>query len=156
METSLPRLRAIAVSRRRFRWIAFASASMLLLIIASGATVRLTASGLGCPEWPGCQGAFQLPARGHHHLIEFSNRIVAGVTIAATLLAWLASMGVEGLPRWTRRVALATFLGTLAQAPLGAIIVYYDLNPWLVLSHFLVSLAILGLGVVVALEAFDV
>jgi cytochrome c oxidase assembly protein subunit 15 len=60
------------------------------------------------------------------------------------------------VPAWTRRLALATFLGALAQAPLGAITVYFDLNPWLVLSHFLLSMALVLLGVVVALEAWDV
>ena len=60
------------------------------------------------------------------------------------------------MPAWTRRVALATFLGALAQAPLGAITVYFDLNPWLVLSHFLLSIVLVLLGVIVALEAWDV
>jgi len=45
------------------------------------------------------------------------------------------------------------FAGTLGQAPLGAVTVYYHLNPWLVISHLLLSLAVLGLGVVVLLEA---
>ena len=49
-----------------------------------------------------------------------------------------------------RRLALATFLGTLAQAPLGAITVYSGLNPWLVMSHFLLALVVLAGGVVVA------
>jgi heme a synthase len=156
MESSLPRVRGIAVSARTFRWIAFTGALMLLVIVSSGATVRLTSSGLGCPHWPGCQGAVQLPGKGYHSYIEFSNRIVAAVTILATLLTWLGSLALATVPRWTRRLALATFLGTLAQAPLGAIIVYYDLNPWLVLSHFLVSLTILSFGVIVALEAWGV
>ena len=55
--------------------------------------------------------------------------------------------------RW---LAGAAFVGTLAQAPLGAITVYYHLNPWLVLSHFLLSIVVLALGVIVALEAFGV
>jgi cytochrome c oxidase assembly protein subunit 15 len=50
-------------------------------------------------------------------------------------------------------LAWVVFAGTLGQAPLGAITVYYDLNPWLVLTHLLVSLVVLGLGVVVLLEA---
>ena len=78
------------------------------------------------------------------------------MTIVATLLTWLASLYAGTAARWVRRLALATFLGTLAQAPLGAIVVYFDLNPWLVLSHFLISLVILALGVILALEAWDV
>ena len=156
METSLPRLRGIAVSARTFRRLALANALMLLVIVASGATVRLTGSGLGCPHWPGCQGATELPQKGYHSYIEFSNRVVAALTIAVTLATFVAARLTPTVKPWVRRLALATFLGTLAQAPLGAIVVYYHLNPWLVLSHFLVSLGVLTLGVVIVLAAWDV
>jgi heme a synthase len=156
METSLPRVRGIAVSARMFRRFALANALMLLLIVASGATVRLTASGLGCPHWPGCQGSIRLPEKGYHSYIEFSNRVVAALTIALTLATFVAARLAPTVKPWVRRLALATFVGTLAQAPLGAIVVYYHLNPWLVLLHFLVSITILTLGVVIVLEAWDV
>jgi len=156
MATSLPRLRAFAISAGAFRRLALANALMLLVIVSSGATVRLTASGLGCPKWPGCEGATKLPARDHYQQIEFSNRIISGVAILLTLATWLAARWTPTLPRWTRRVALATFVGALAQAPLGAITVHFDLNPRLVLSHFLLSVALLMLGVLVAIEAWDV
>lgn len=155
METSLPRVRGIAVSARAFRRFALANALMLLVIVASGATVRLTGSGLGCPHWPGCT-ARQIEPKGYHSYIEFSNRIVAAVTIAVTLATFVAARLAPTVKPWVRRLALATFVGTLGQAPLGAIVVYYHLNPWLVLSHFLVSITILTLGVVIVLEAFDV
>jgi len=156
MATSLLRVRAFAISAGTFRRIAFANTLMLLVIVSSGATVRLTASGLGCPKWPGCEGATKLPARDHYQQIEFSNRVISGITILLTLVTWLAAHWTPSVPTWTRRVALATFLGALAQAPLGAITVYFDLNPWLVLSHFLLSVTLLALAVVVALEAWDV
>jgi cytochrome c oxidase assembly protein subunit 15 len=156
METSLPRVRGIVVSAQAFRRLALANALMLLVIVASGATVRLTASGLGCPHWPGCDGATQLPEKGYHSFIEFGNRIVAAVTIFLTLATLIGAFWTPTIPRWARWVAVATFVGTLGQAPLGAITVYYHLNPWLVLSHFLVSLTILTLGVIVALEAWSV
>ena len=156
METSLPRVRGIALSAQTFRRVAVASASMLLVVIATGATVRLTGSGLGCRHWPGCQPGDPFPEKGYHSYIEFSNRLVAGLTIAFTLATFVAARLTPAAKPWTRRLALATFLGTLGQAPLGAIVVHYDLNPWLVLSHFLLSLALLTLGVVIVLEAFDV
>jgi cytochrome c oxidase assembly protein subunit 15 len=156
METSLPRLRGIVVSAQAFRRLALANALMLLVIVASGATVRLTASGLGCPHWPGCEAPTQLPEKGYHSFIEFGNRLVAAVTIFLTLATLLAAFWTPTLSRWTRWVAVATFVGTLGQAPLGAITVYYHLNPWLVLSHFLVSMTILTLGVIVALEGWKV
>src|SRR4029079_6958435 len=57
------------------------------------------------------------------------------------------------LGRRGRLLATAVAVGTLAQAPLGAITVYYDLNPYLVISHLLLSLTVLGLGVLTLLEA---
>lgn len=156
MATSLARVRAFAISAGTFRRIAFANALMLLVIVSSGATVRLTASGLGCPKWPGCEGATKLPARDHYQQIEFSNRVISAVTIALTLITWLAARWTPTMPTWARRIALATFIGALAQAPLGAITVYFDLHPLLVLSHFLLSVVLLMLGVLVAIEAWNV
>jgi heme a synthase len=156
METSLPRVRGLAVPARVFRGLSVANAVMLVVIVATGATVRLTASGLGCRHWPGCQPGDPLPENGIHSYVEFSNRMIAALTIAVTLATWLAARLTPGVGRTVRRLALLTFLGTLAQAPLGAITVYYDLNPYLVLSHFLLSLAILVVGVLIVLLAFGV
>jgi len=156
METSLPRVRGLAVSAHTFRRLATFSALMLLVVVATGATVRLTGSGLGCQHWPGCQASEFLPEKGYHSYVEFSNRVVAGLTVAATLAAFVGSLLYTGARRWLRWVAGLTFAGTFAQAPLGAVTVHYHLNPWLVLSHFLLSMAILALGVVVLLEAWQV
>ncbi len=156
METSLPRLRRLAVSVQTYRRLALASAFMLTVIVASGATVRLTASGLGCKHWPGCTAGDAFPSSGFHSYVEFGNRIVAALTIFAVLAAFVGSLLAPGVKPWVRGVAAAAFVGTLAQAPLGAITVYYHLDPWLVLSHFLLSLVVLALGVLVALEAFDI
>jgi heme a synthase len=123
-----------------------------VVIVATGATVRLTGSGLGCEHWPGCTGTVSLPEKGYHSFIEFSNRIAAFLTIMVTLAAWLGAR-LAGAPPALRRLGLATFAGTLLQAPLGAVTVHYHLNPYLVLSHFLLSLAVLTVGVVLALEA---
>jgi len=149
---ALARPRRFSVSERRFRQLAIAAATMLLVVVATGATVRLTASGLGCPHWPGCDGAVRLPEKGYHSFVEFGNRVVAFVTIVATLALGIAA-SLAQLPRWTKVLAWLTFVGTLAQAPLGAITVYYHLNPYLVLSHFLLSLVVLTAGVVVLLES---
>jgi cytochrome c oxidase assembly protein subunit 15 len=151
--TRLARLRAFEVSAARFRVLSTVAAVMLVAIVATGATVRLTDSGLGCEHWPGCQPGHPFPEKGYHSYVEFSNRIVAFFTIVATLVCWLASLSVPSLARRTRWLAGAVFVGTLAQAPLGAITVYFHLNPWLVISHLLLSLLVLGGGVLVALDA---
>jgi cytochrome c oxidase assembly protein subunit 15 len=151
--TLIARARRLEFSPTTFRRLALASAAWLWLIVVTGATVRLTASGLGCEHWPGCTAGNPFPSKSYHSFIEFGNRIVSFLTIVATLVGYVGARFTPGVPRWTRRLALATFVGTLAQAPLGAITVYAGLNPWLVMSHFLLALVVLAAGVVVAVEA---
>jgi cytochrome c oxidase assembly protein subunit 15 len=150
---ALSRRRTLAVSPEGFRRVALAATLALLVIVGSGATVRLTGSGLGCQHWPGCQPGDPFPNKGYHSYVEFSNRVVAFFTVVATLVLAVAAWRTTGLRRWVKILATAVFVGTLGQAPLGAITVYYHLNPWLVISHLLLSLAVLGLGVLVLLEA---
>ncbi len=151
--SALARMRAFEITPARFRTIAYAAAFALWLIVGTGAAVRLTGSGLGCEHWPGCTAGNPFPQKGYHAFIEFGNRLVGGATILATLLAWLASLRTARLPRWVRRLALATFLGALAQAPLGYVTVKLHLHPLIVMTHLLLSIAVLGAGVVVVLEA---
>ena len=150
---ALPRRRALDVTPERLLRVAYVVTGMLVLIVATGATVRLTASGLGCRHWPGCQPGDPFPNKGYHSYIEFSNRIVAAFTVLGTLVLAMSATRVRALSRGVKTLAWVVFAGTLAQAPLGAITVYFDLNPWLVLSHLLLSLVVLGLGVLVSLEA---
>ena len=149
----LARPRVLEFTPARFRQLAIAAAAMLLVIVVTGATVRLTSSGLGCEHWPGCQPGDPFPKKGYHSYVEFSNRVVAFFTILTTLAAWTTANLAPGVRPWLKALAGWVFIGTLAQAPLGAITVYFHLNPYLVLTHLLLSLAVLGGGVVVALEA---
>ena len=156
METSLPRLRGFGLSARAFRRVAVANVAVLFVIVSSGAFVRLTGSGLGCEHWPGCNAGTRVLPTDYHAYVEFSNRVVSGVAVFATLATWLLARLTPALAPWARRAAAAAFLGTLAEAPLGAVTVKYHLNPWLVASHFLLSLVVLTLAVLVTLEAFGV
>jgi cytochrome c oxidase assembly protein subunit 15 len=151
--TALSRRRSLALSPARFHSVAGWTVAWLILIVATGATVRLTGSGLGCHHWPGCQPNEFLPARGFHSDVEFSNRVVATLTVLTTFVLALGALATRALSRGVKVLAWAVFAGTLAQAPLGAITVYYDLNPYLVITHLLLSLVVLGLGVLVLLEA---
>jgi heme a synthase len=154
VETGLAsRVRTFELSPALFRTLALATAGALYLIIVTGTTVRLTSSGLGCESWPGCQEGQPFPEKGYHSYIEFGNRLVGGVVIVATLLTALAALRVPNLPRYARRTAVAVFVGTLAQAPLGYLTVRFDLNPYLVISHFLLSALVLAGAVVVAIAA---
>ena len=152
--STLGRLRRIELSPVRFFQLALLNAGMLWLIVVTGAAVRLTGSGLGCRHWPGCEKGHPLPAKDYHAYIEFGNRLVGGVTIVVTLLVALGATRTPALPRWARRLALAIFVGTLAQAPLGYLAVKTDLRWPVVASHLLLSMAVLAGAVVLALEAF--
>jgi len=146
----LGRVRELSLSAQGFARLALANVAMLIVIVGTGATVRLTGSGLGCEHWPGCEQHHFEP-RSFHSYVEFGNRVVAFITIVVTLATWLGAR-LARQPSRVRLLALLTFVGTLLQAPLGAITIHYHLNPWLVLSHFLLSLVVLGLAVVLAVE----
>jgi cytochrome c oxidase assembly protein subunit 15 len=150
--TALARLRALALTPAQIYPLVLVQLGALWLIVGTGAAVRLTDSGLGCRHWPGCEAGHPLPAKNAHAFVEFGNRLVGGVTIAVTLLAWLAVRRVPGLPRFVRRLALAVFLGTLAQAPIGLLAIATDLRWPIVMVHLLLSIALLGGATVLLLE----
>jgi heme a synthase len=133
------------------RWIGPAAVASLvanILIVVTGAVVRLTGSGLGCPTWPHCSGGSFVPHRalGIHGAIEFGNRmvtfLVAAVAIATMVVAWHLGRAA------VLRLAVLLALGVPAQAVIGGITVLTDLNPWVVAFHLLVSLSMIALSVV--------
>lgn len=147
--------RRLELSPAAFRRVARVAVGVLVLIVASGATVRMTGSGLGCPpvtvDISGCVKAYgQL---GYHADIEFMNRVVSGLTVIVALVLAAAAWRTTGLGRRARLLATAAFAASFAQAPLGAITVHYHLNPYLVISHLLLAFVALGLGVLTLLEA---
>src|SRR5512141_3404785 len=107
MDASAPtvaRLRGVSTSPLFVSRLALLNAVMLVLIVATGATVRLTGSGLGCEHWPGCEPHHFEP-KSFHSYIEFSNRVIAFFTIVVTLVTWL-------LARGHRRLGFLIFFGT--------------------------------------------
>jgi heme a synthase len=139
------RHRVIAHDARAFERLAQLLVLAMFLNIASGAFVRLTGSGLGCPDWPLCKGQ-PVPPFNYHPVIEFSNRAIALAGILAALVTYLSARKIAD--RTARRLAAGVALLTLAQIPLGAVTVLFDLNPLLVMSHFLVAVTATGLAAV--------
>ena len=114
----------------------------LALIVMTGAAVRLTGSGLGCPDWPKCYGRTVAPLE-YHAVIEYGNRLITGfvgfVVIAAASLAWFRRPF-----RWHLAFFAALLpVGVIAQAILGALVVKYHLKPQLVIGHFILSMILL-------------
>src|SRR5687767_16009246 len=101
------RTRSLEVSTERFQKLALASAISLYVIIASGATVRLTGSGLGCEGWPGCSPGAVFPEQSYHSFIEFGNRVVSVFPILLSLATAASTPFVRGLPRWVQTTAWA-------------------------------------------------
>jgi cytochrome c oxidase assembly protein subunit 15 len=152
--TYITRARRFELSATQFLRLVLASVAALWLIVITGAAVRLTDSGLGCRHWPGCEKGHPLPAKDYHAYIEFGNRVIGGVTIVVVLLTALAAWRTPRLSRASRRLALAVFVGTLAQAPLGYLAVKTDLRWPVVAAHLLLSMVVLAGAVVLALETY--
>ncbi len=146
------RLRSFALAPVWFLGLAALELFALWAIVATGAAVRLTDSGLGCRHWPGCEAGHPLPAKDYHAYIEFGNRVVGGVTILITLLVAVTAFW-SPLRRRGRQLAVALFLGTLAQAPLGYLAVKTDLRWPVVAAHLLLSMLLLAGAVVLVLVA---
>ena len=81
----------LLVTPERFRTLAYLTLAALTVIVLTGAAVRLTGSGLGCPDWPKCYGK-ALPAVSTHALIEFGNRTLSGLVGVLTVVAFLAAL----------------------------------------------------------------
>jgi heme a synthase len=132
----------LEISPRRYAQVTAVALAALALIVLTGAGVRLTGSGLGCPDWPKCYGG-TVPPLDTHAVIEYGNRLLTGfvgfAVIAASVLAFF---------RVPYRWHLALFgallpLGVVGQAILGALVVKYHLAPGLVMSHFILSMMLL-------------
>jgi heme a synthase len=128
-------------SARALRWSAATTLGLLWLVVATGALVRLTASGLGCPHWPTCQANAVLPADTYHSLIEFSNRTISGIAMLAAVVTAVLAYRVRRMDAVTGAATVAA-IGTVAQVPLGALTVALDLNPIMVMTHFLLAMIV--------------
>lgn len=135
----------LSISPRAYRRLTFLAVFFVAAIILTGALVRLTGSGLGCPTWPDCSPGHLVAksAAGYHQQIEFWNRMFTGLVSVAVALAVLGSLVRR--PRRTELVWLSLGLvgGVIAQAVLGGLVVKNLLAPPFVMGHFLLSIVLL-------------
>ncbi|MGH9046559.1 MAG: COX15/CtaA family protein, partial [Acidimicrobiales bacterium] len=136
------------ISPKVFRRLAIASLVAFCLIVLSGAAVRLTGSGLGCPDWPSCYHRQLTPQLSFHPLVEFSNRLVTVVLTIIVAAVFLAALRRRPFRRDLTWLTVGLLAGVFAQAGIGALAVYTKLNPYVVLCHFLASMVLVAVAVV--------
>lgn len=145
MVARLPRIGPTAYGR-----IAAAALVALAAIVFSGAAVRLTGSGLGCPTWPECNGALITTQLDGHAAIEFGNRMVTGLVSALVILAALGAYLRRPFRRDLAVLGVLLPIGVAGQVVLGGMSVLYGLAPGWVMAHFLLSQLILAAAIALA------
>lgn len=144
---------ARTVSPAGYRRITLAVLVTQVLIVMSGAAVRLTGSGLGCSDWPSCEEERFVPATDYNALIEFANRVMSlPVLVAVVLAVWGASRRVPRR-RDLSTLSWAILVGVVVQILLGAVVVRFELLPQTVIVHFLISMVLIALSVVLHLRS---
>jgi cytochrome c oxidase assembly protein subunit 15 len=142
-------MRTPRLSPQAYRRVTLLAVGALFFIVVTGGAVRLTGSGLGCPDWPTCAQKRVVAPLEYHAMVEFANRTITGIVSVAVILAVLGSMVRTG-PRRADLVRLSWGLvaGVVGQIVLGGLTVLFDLAPPFVMAHFLLSMLLLWNAVV--------
>ena len=127
----------------RYALVARTALVFLTLIVLTGAAVRVTGSGLGCPTWPKCTASSLYTELHLNGVIEFGNRLLTSVVGFAALAAFVGAFRRRPFRKDLVWISLALPLGVAAQAVLGGFTVLHDLAPGFVMSHYLLSMLIL-------------
>ena len=115
--------------------------------------MRLTGSGLGCVDWPGCSQTKFVDVSSGHSAIEQINRLFTGVVSVAVAASALGAFLVYPRRRITIWLSLCLVFGVLTQVLLGALVVLTGLNPWSNMAHFLVSMVLVATAVLLVEQA---
>jgi heme a synthase len=134
----------LQISPERYFVVAAVALVALVLIVFTGAAVRVPGSGLGCPDWPNCYEDGRLVAELNSHAwIEFGNRLLSGFVGVAAIAAGLLVFVRKPFRRDLAWLGVALPAGVVAQGILGGLTVWYGLAPGFVMSHYLLSMVIL-------------
>jgi cytochrome c oxidase assembly protein subunit 15 len=144
---------SLRISPRGFLLLCRISLATVVLNVATGAAVRLSDSGLGCPDWPTCAHRQLTPPASLHPMIEFGNRVVVFVLVIACAVTYVASFARRPGRRDLRWLSGGLIIGVLGEAVLGAVVVYTKLNAYVVMTHFMVGISLLTVSVVLCLRA---
>lgn len=144
---------SLRISPRAFLLLCRISLATIVLNVATGAAVRLSDSGLGCPDWPTCSRSRLTPPSSLHPVIEFGNRMVVLALVVSCAVTYVASFLRPPARRDLRWLSGGLVLGVLGEAVLGGIVVYTKLNAYVVMTHFMLGIALLTVVVVLCLRA---
>jgi cytochrome c oxidase assembly protein subunit 15 len=135
----------VVLGDRALRWGTTAALVVSILIVVTGGVVRVTGSGLGCPTWPVCEAGSltTTPALGIHGAIEFGNRALTSVLVAAVAWAIVAARLQPIRQRPLTRLAWSQFWLVVVNAVAGGLTVLAGLNPYFVAVHFVLAFALL-------------
>jgi cytochrome c oxidase assembly protein subunit 15 len=138
----------LTISAAAYRRVTLVALIALGFIVVTGGAVRVTGSGLGCPDWPTCaEGRIVAPLE-YHALVEFVNRTVTGLVSVMVIVAVLASLRRRPFRRDLVWLAVGLVLGVIGQIVLGGLVVLFDLFPPLVMGHFVLSMILVADAVV--------
>jgi len=146
-------VRSLRINPRGFLLLSRISLATVVLNVATGAAVRLTGSGLGCPDWPTCSHERLTPPLSLHPVIEFGNRMVVTALVISCAVTYVASFFRDPGRRDLRWMSGGLILGILGESVLGAVVVYSKLNAYVVMVHFMVGIALLSVAVELCLRA---
>jgi cytochrome c oxidase assembly protein subunit 15 len=138
----------LTISPAGYRRVTFLALLALGFIVVTGGAVRVTGSGLGCPDWPTCAEGRVVAPLEYHALIEFVNRMVTGTVSIMVIVAVLAALRRRPYRRDLVWLAGGLVLGVIGQIVLGGLVVLFHLYPPLVMGHFVLSMVLVANAVV--------
>ncbi len=144
---------SLRIGPRPFLLLCRITLATVVLNVVTGAAVRLSDSGLGCPDWPTCSQHRLTPALRLHPVVEFGNRVVVFLLVVACIVTGVASFLRRPGRRDLRWLSGGLILGVIGEAVLGAFVVYSKLNAYVVMTHFMVGMALLAVAVLLTLRA---
>ena len=144
-----------------FRALAWTAAIAVYGQVVLGGVVRITGSGLGCPDWPACQGQLVPDFSNSHVIIEYAHRLVGSaagilmiaVAIYALLLYSRRHRETTPMPRGLMVAALAGVALIVLQGVLGGITVLMGNSPFSVAIHLGNALLVQAAALLVAIWA---
>src|SRR2546421_2321228 len=136
------RERLRTISPAAYARVTLVALAALSLIVLTGAGVRLTGSGLGCPDWPKCYGQAVAPLETHA-IIEYGNRLISGLVGLAAVAAGALAFRRRPFRRDLAVLGVLLPVGVVGQAVLGGFTVRNHLAPGFVMGHFALSMLIL-------------